>query len=114
MKVMDANHPVTKGLPSVWMHQGDELYANLKGPGENMNVLVTAYSDPENRGTGFYEPQMMALSYGKGRIFHSTPGHNVIAMASVDYIVLLHRGTEWAATGKVTQKVPADFPLLRS
>jgi hypothetical protein len=31
-------------------------------------------------------------------------------MSSVDYMVLLQRGTEWAATGKVTQKVPANFP----
>lgn len=114
MKVMNANHPITKGLPSVWMHQGDELYANLRGVGENMNVLVTAYSDPENRGTGFHEPQLMALSYSKGRIFHYTPGHNVMAMASVDYIVLLQRGTEWAATGKVSQKLPGDFPTANT
>src|SRR5690606_15821357 len=59
---------------------------------------------------GFNEPQLMTLSYGKGRIFHFTPGHNVLAMSSVDYIVLLQRGVEWAATGKVTQKVPSDFP----
>ena len=114
MKVVNANHPITKGLPSTWMHQGDELYARLRGPGQNMEVLVTAYSDPENRGTGFDEPQLMALSYGKGRIFHYTPGHNVIAMASVDYIVLLERGTEWAATSKVTQKVPSDFPTANT
>jgi uncharacterized protein len=24
----------------------------------------------------------------------------------------LQRGTEWAATGKVTQKVPTDFPTV--
>ena len=31
-------------------------------------------------------------------------------MKCVGFIVTLQRGTEWAATGKVTQKVPADFP----
>ena len=31
--VRDPNHPITKGLPAVWMHQGDELYAKLRGPG---------------------------------------------------------------------------------
>jgi hypothetical protein len=31
-------------------------------------------------------------------------------MASVDYIVLLQRGTEWAATGAVTIPMPRDFP----
>jgi len=31
-------------------------------------------------------------------------------MSSVDFIVTLQRGTEWAATGAVTQPVPANFP----
>jgi hypothetical protein len=31
-------------------------------------------------------------------------------MACVGFITTLARGAEWAATGKVTQKVPADFP----
>jgi len=31
-------------------------------------------------------------------------------MKSVAFIVTLQRGAEWAATGKVTQKVPADMP----
>jgi type 1 glutamine amidotransferase len=110
MKVVNSNHPITKGLPTVWMHHNDELYAQLRGPGENMDVLVTAYSDKNNKGTGYDEPQLMALPYGKGRVFHYAPGHDGVAMSSVDYVVLLQRGTEWAATGKVTQKVPADFP----
>ncbi|WP_080053964.1 ThuA domain-containing protein [Spirosoma aerolatum] len=114
MKVVDPNHPITKGLPPIWMHQSDELYAQLRGPGNNMTVLVTAYSDPANRGTGYDEPQLMVLNYGKGRIFHYAPGHDVAAMSSVDYVVLLQRGTEWAATGKVTQKVPDDFPTPKS
>lgn len=106
----DADHPVMKGLPPVWMHAGDELYANLRGPGQNMTVLATAYSDPANQGTGKNEPILMALTYGKGRIFHTTMGHDIPALKCVGFIVTLQRGTEWAATGKVTQKVPADFP----
>lgn len=106
----DPDHPVMKGLPPVWLHAGDELYANLRGPGQNMTVLATAYSDPANQGTGRNEPILMALSYGKGRIFHTTMGHDIPAMSCVGFIVTLQRGTEWAATGKVTQKVPADFP----
>jgi len=108
--VRDASHPITRGLPPVWMHQSDELYAALRGPGENLTVLATGFSDPANRGSGFDEPLLMALSYGKGRVFHTTLGHDVTAMSSVDFIVTLQRGTEWAATGEVTQKVPADFP----
>lgn len=106
----DATHPITKGLPKIWMHQGDELYARLRGPGKSMTVLATAYSDPANAGSGRDEPQLMVLSYGKGRIFHTTWGHDLNALSSVDFVVTLQRGTEWAATGTVTQKVPANFP----
>jgi hypothetical protein len=108
--VQDGNHPVTKGLPKAWMHAADELYATLRGPGRNMKVLATAHSDPANKGTGHDEPMLMALAYGKGRVFHTTFGHDLAAMRSVDFITILQRGTEWAATGKVTQKPPADFP----
>lgn len=108
--VREPNHPIVRGLPKVWMHQGDELYARMRGPGKNMTVLATAFSDPANAGSGRDEPQLMVLSYGKGRIFHTMFGHDVTAMSSVDFVVTLQRGTEWAATGNVTQKVPATFP----
>jgi type 1 glutamine amidotransferase len=111
-KVVDrvTDHPITSGLPKEWMHVADELYANLRGPGENMTVLATAYSDPANKGTGHDEPILMVISYGKGRVFHTTMGHDLAALNCVGFITTYLRGTEWAATGKVTQKVPADFP----
>lgn len=104
------DHPITQGLPKEWMHVGDELYANLRGPGENMTILSSAFSDTANRGTGHEEPILMVISYGKGRIFHTTMGHDLAALNCVGFITSYQRGTEWAATGKVTQKVPADFP----
>jgi hypothetical protein len=103
-------HPIMRGLPPVWMHAADELYATLRGPGKNMTVLATAHSDPNNKGTGRDKPMLMVLSYGRGRIFHTTLGHDVAALSGVGFITTFQRGTEWAATGKVTQKVPAGFP----
>jgi len=104
------DHPITKGLPKEWMHVGDELYANLRGPGENMTILSTAFSDPANHGTGHEEPILMVIAYGKGRVFHTVMGHDLAALNCVGFITTYQRGTEWAATGKVTQKVPSDFP----
>jgi len=110
----DANNPIMRGLPPVWMHVNDELYGMLRGPGKNMTVLATAHSDLKNKGTGYGEPMMMVLSYGKGRIFHTPMGHDVFALSCVGFMTIFQRGVEWAATGKVTQKVPADFPTAKT
>jgi len=110
----EPDHPILKGLPPVWMHANDELYGALRGPGKNMTVLATAHSDPNNKGTGHDEPMLLVLHYGKGRIFHTTLGHDVFALSCVGFITIFQRGTEWAATGRVTQKVPAMFPTANT
>jgi type 1 glutamine amidotransferase len=110
----DANHPIMRGLPPIWVHTADELYDSLRGPGKNMTILATAHSDSNNRGTGHDEPMVMVIQYGKGRVFHTPMGHDVAALSCVGLMTLLQRGTEWAATGRVTQKVPANFPTADS
>ena len=107
-------HPILKGLPPVWMHANDELYGMLRGPGKNMAILATAHSDPNNKGTGHDEPMLMVLRYGKGRIFHTTLGHDVFAMSCVGFIATFQRGAEWVATGRVSQKPPATFPTANT
>jgi type 1 glutamine amidotransferase len=107
-------HPIMKGLPPSWMHYGDELYGKLRGPGQNMTILATAHSEPWNHGTGHEEPMLMVLQFGKGRIFHTVMGHDPAALSCVGFMTTYQRGTEWAATGKVTQKVPSTFPTANT
>ncbi len=106
----DKTHPITKGLPDFWMHSKDECYSRLRGPAENMTILATAADTPELQQAGRNEPMLMTISYGKGRGFHTTLGHDTEAFEGVGFIVTFLRGSEWAATGKITQAIPADFP----
>jgi type 1 glutamine amidotransferase len=108
--VRDKDHPVTAGLPEKWMHATDELYDRLRGPAHNLTVLATAHADKAKRGSGEDEPMLMAIGYEKGRVFHTTLGHGEVAMKCVGFQTTFARGTEWAATGKVTIPVPSDFP----
>ncbi len=103
-------HPIMDGLPPQWLHAADELYDFMRGPAKNATILASAFADPKFGGSGEQEAQLIVINYGKGRVFHIMIGHGPEAMKCVGFITLLQRGTEWAATGKVTQKVPADFP----
>lgn len=117
VEMVDRDHPVTRGLPNLIAHP-DELYHRLKFMhGAKHRVLAHAYSDPETGGTGNYEPMVMILEHGKGRIFHTPLGHvwrnqpaTHKSVEDVQLQLLLVRGTEWAATGEVTVK-PEAFGL---
>jgi len=37
-------------------------------------------------------------------------GHDIGSMQCAGFQTTLQRGTEWAATGNVTQDIPKDFP----
>jgi hypothetical protein len=109
------DHPVMKGLPARWLHGTDELYSLLRGPARNMQILATAFADSAaGGGTMRDEPVLMAITYERGRIFHTAMGHADAgggpAMQCAGFIVTLQRGAEWAVTGNVTQPVPFDFP----
>jgi len=58
------SHPILKGLPTEWMHAEDELYASLRGPAKNVEVLAHSWC----RMTDANEPMMMIITYGKGKV----------------------------------------------
>ena len=102
----DADHPITKGMPPEWMHAKDQLMFNLRGPAEEVHVLATALCPK----TMVHEPTLWTVAYGKGRIVQTPMGHDVFAMRCIGFISTMERGVEWAATGKVTAPIPANFP----
>ena len=112
----DPKHPIMSDLPLVWLHPHDELYHGQRGPAEGMNVLATAWSDPEFGGSGRHELMLWWIAYGKGKILTLLPGHlwggqeDDRALRCVGFQVLLQRSTEWLAAGEVTMAVPDNFP----
>ncbi len=111
-------HPITKGMPENWLISKDELYSRLRGPAKHIDILVTGFADPaKGRASLYHEPILFTVQYGKGRVVHSTLGHaglrdtsDAESLNNLGYITTLQRGAEWAATGKVTQELPDDFP----
>lgn len=105
-----ADHPITKGMPKVWMTTVDECYAKLRGPAENMTILATGKDQNKNAPTNRHEPIFIVTNYGKGRVFNTILGHDTVSFENVGFIVSFTRAAEWVATGKVTQEIPSDFP----
>jgi type 1 glutamine amidotransferase len=114
IRAQEPDHPILKGLPREWLHAKDELYHGQRGPAKDMRILATAYSDASKGGTGANEPMLWTIPFGKGRVVTDVMGHtsgdDIIAIRCVGFLTVLERATEWAATGKVTLPVPANFP----
>jgi len=112
--IRDPDHPITQGMPTEWLHTRDELYHGQRGPARNMQILATAYSAKEQGGTGTHEPMIWVIPYGQGRVFTTVLGHvmgdDTTAIRCIGFKTVMLRGTEWAATGKVTIPIPEDFP----
>ncbi|MCX5685122.1 MAG: ThuA domain-containing protein, partial [Planctomycetota bacterium] len=110
--IVDKNHPITQGMKD-FQHVKDELYhRQLKHP--TAKVLAVAMSDKAKGGSGEEEPMIVVTELGKGRCFHNAMGHDPKPMEGVAFRTLMLRGTEWAATGKVTIPIPADWPAVGS
>jgi type 1 glutamine amidotransferase len=91
----------------------DELYHNITFL-PSAKILATAYDDPKFNGTGKDEPMLWTVNYGQGRAFHTTLGHDAVAMYETGFLTALARGTEWAATGEVGLTEPVSYEKRRT
>ncbi len=106
--VLDKDHPITRGLPSHWMHPSEQLTHGQHGPAEGLTILTYALSEVSRQG----EPMDWVRDYGKGRVYTTMLGHTWKDEANpnlddLNFQALLARGVEWAAGGKVT--LPPDL-----
>ena len=94
-----AEHPVTRGLKP--FQTTDELWLR---PGTDPQALVLATAEGQ--------PIALVGQFGRGRTFTLLLGHSADLMDSPGFSLLLGRGTEWAATGKVTLPAAAAGATL--
>ncbi|MHC4131729.1 MAG: ThuA domain-containing protein [Planctomycetota bacterium] len=101
--IEDGNHPIMDGIKRFRIH--DELWHRMEVQ-PDAHILCRAYSSPEHDGTGDDEPIAFTTSFGKGRGFNLVLGHDTNAMDNPYWKLLMLRGTEWAAAGRVTIDIP--------
>lgn len=101
VEISNNEHPVTQGMKGFEIF--DELWINAS-KNNKFEVLGTAINEELIQKGVESQPAIRVAEYGKGRIFHTILGHDVKAMESAGFQTLMFRGTEWAATGKVSKK----------
>lgn len=89
VEIASSDHPITRGLAS--FDTDDELYTCLAGDSP-IEVLATAKSKVDRQ----VYPMAFVLRVGKGRVFHSTLGHDVKAL-NPSTLELFRRGVAWTA-----------------
>ena len=124
--VIDRSHPITAGMREYVWTLDDDMYVNLRwAPDVKVHVLATGRDDPAAYDpavagpkyprsqyskeqvarlahVGEENPLVWTADYGHGRVFAFTLGHGPPSLQYDGVTSLLARGTEWAATGKVT------------
>ena len=137
--IVDRTHPITQGMREFIWTYNDDMYTNMAvDPEAHIHVLATARDasasyDPKLTGPKYPvaaytpaklarmkgmdadHPQVWTADYGKGRVFSVTLGHDEVSLHFGGLQALILRGTEWAATGKVTLPLnddAKDYPTM--
>jgi len=108
---LSGDHPITRGLPKMWMHPQEQLSHGQRGPAKHLTVLSYAFS----KDTGDNEVMEWVVPFGKGRVYVTMLGHlwknkPDDAMRCIGFQTTLIRGCQWAATGKAPYPLSKDFP----
>ncbi|QEC52158.1 trehalose utilization protein [Anseongella ginsenosidimutans] len=91
VELTDTTHPVTKGMESYVTD--DELYTCLTGS-KPVALLARARSVVSHD----QHPMAFTLNYQKGKVFHTTLGHDARAVQVPGTSRLLRNGVAWAAS----------------
>lgn len=106
----DPDSPITRGLEPFWIR--DEFWQKtLVAPGAKALGSVTP--DPAFKGSGKPENILFSTETGGGRGFAIMLGHDALGMSNPGWRTLLQRGTEWAASGKVSIAPAKNWPATK-
>jgi type 1 glutamine amidotransferase len=103
---LDPIHPIMEGISDFYIL--DEIWENpdIHPDAEAIASLSTM---DESDGHPISEDAVFISRIGSGRSFYTILGHDERALFNTGLQTLLLRGTEWAARGEVTTKVPQDL-----
>ncbi|GIH64506.1 hypothetical protein Msi02_53230 [Microbispora siamensis] len=128
VRTAEPRHAITAGLDPEWGISNDDILTGVAmHPGAR--VLLTVFDDVETyrragwprphtpveippggleqlRGMNQDQPLAWINEWGAGRCFTVTLGHDWDTFRRVNFMTLLCRGVEWAASGKVTLDPP--------
>lgn len=129
VKIANHKNAITEGIDD-YMVVGDDFFAGIyKHPDADVNVLAGVYDDiefykkanfpfphhpveiPEGKlelmpGVNTVQPVAWTNTYGSGRVFAFTLGHEMDTLRRIGYLTMFVRGAQWAAAGTVTLDKP--------
>jgi type 1 glutamine amidotransferase len=99
VRVVDRDHPATKGLPATWVRT-DEWYDFRSNPRDRVHVLATLdESTYRGGGMGADHPIAWWHGVGRGRALYTGGGHTAAAWAEPRFLAHVAGALHWAAEG---------------